>query len=86
MQLYQITFALAAAALIVEIVLPGFLFLGFALGLAVTGLLHFITGEFSVVRDLLVFGVFSAAGFWGLRKIFGKSGDAHDADSDINQY
>ncbi len=86
MQLYQITFAFAALALIVEIMLPGFLFLGFAIGLATTGMLHFITGEFSVVRDVLVFGTASAAGFWALRKFFRKASDAHDADSDVNQY
>lgn len=50
------------------------------------GALHFITGEFSVVHDVLVFGIASAAGFRAPRKFSRKVGDAHDADSDVNQY
>lgn len=86
MQLYHLTFALAAIAVILEITLPSFLFLGFAIGLAATGVVHFVSGEFSLSRDLLIFGSFSALGFGVLRKFFGKAKDARDADSDVNQY
>ena len=60
----------ALAAL--EVIIPGFIFLGFAIGAVVTGLLVLISvlGT-NVPLTILVFAVLSLAAFFAVRKVVG---------------
>ena len=61
---------IALAAL--EVILPGFIFLGFAIGAAVTGLLVLfgLLGS-NVPLSLLIFALLSLLGFLVLRRVVG---------------
>ena len=72
---------------IMELLLPGFIFLGFSIGaLAVTLLLLLNGGLVSGVPPiLLVFAVLSLAAWLALRRIFGtRKGQVKTFDRDIN--
>ncbi|MEM6638242.1 MAG: hypothetical protein AAF667_20430 [Pseudomonadota bacterium] len=72
---------------ILEIVIPAFLFLGFSIGAAVTGLLMFLdvfNGSLPFV--LVVFAVVSLVSWIGLRVAFGtRSHEVRTFKDDINQ-
>ncbi|NOD33601.1 MULTISPECIES: NfeD family protein [unclassified Ruegeria] len=68
---WWIWLAAALALGILEIVLPGFIFLGFAIGAAITGLLLIIPGLTMSLHVLaLIFAVLSLVAWLVLRKLF----------------
>ena len=72
---------------ILEVVLPGFILLGFAVGAVVTGLLVAIgvLGQ-ALAPMVFAFAVASLAGWFGLRAVFGEhSGQVKVRDRDINE-
>ena len=71
---------------ILEIVLPGFIFLGFAIGAATTGVLLLIPGlTQSMPILLLIFAVLSLVAWLGLRRMFAlPTGQVKSFDHDIN--
>ncbi|WP_171098743.1 MULTISPECIES: NfeD family protein [unclassified Ruegeria] len=71
---------------IAEVILPGFIFLGFAIGAALTGLLLWITGMTPVLPVLLlIFAVLSLAAWLGLRRMFAlPHGQVKTFNHDIN--
>lgn len=78
-----------AAALVLgiaEMLIPGFIFLGFAIGAAVVGLaLLGPLGFFSLPAILLIFAVVSLIAWLGLRKYFAlPKGQVKTFDHDIN--
>jgi membrane protein implicated in regulation of membrane protease activity len=76
--------ALALATL--EVIVPGYIFLGFAIGALVlgAGLLAGISGV-SLPLMLVIFAVLSLLAYLGLRKVFGlKTGQVKIWDRDIN--
>ncbi|WP_170425258.1 NfeD family protein [Ruegeria arenilitoris] len=77
----------ALALGILEIVLPGFIFLGFAIGAAVTGLLLVIPGFApSLPVLLLVFAVLSLVAWLILRRMFAlPHGQVKTFNHDINE-
>ena len=83
----------AALALgILEIFAPGFIFLGFAAGAAVTGLLLAVGGPLagwmagSLPMTLLVFAVLSLVAWVALRRVVGvRKGQVKVWDRDINE-
>lgn len=79
---------LAAALVlgILEMLIPGFIFLGFAIGAAVVGLaLLGPLGLLSLPAILLVFAVVSLIAWLGLRKYFAlPKGQVKTFDHDIN--
>lgn len=79
---------LAAALVlgILEMLIPGFIFLGFAIGAAVVGIaLLGPLGLLSVPAILLIFAVISLAAWLGLRKYFAlPKGQVKTFDHDIN--
>jgi inner membrane protein len=89
MELWQIwwVWLVAAAALgILELILPGFMALGFGLGAALVGVLT-ATGLLggNLAMMILVFAVGSLAGWIGLRKWAGvRKGQVKVWDHDIN--
>lgn len=72
---------------IVEVALPGFIFLGFAAGAVLTGILV-ATGLIgaALAPKVFVFAVASLAAWYGLRAVFGKhEGQVKVIDRDINE-
>ena len=72
---------------ILEVVVPGFIFLGFAIGAVATGALIWL-GLLGATLPvlLLVFALASLAAWFGLRRLFGlKRGQAKLWDKDINE-
>ena len=71
---------------ILEVILPGYVFAGFAVGAVLTGgliWLEFLGG--SLPAALVVFAVFSLAGWAIMRVAFGKNlGEVKRWDKDIN--
>ncbi len=76
----------ALALGILEVVLPGFIFLGFAIGGAITGLLLVIPGVApSLPILLLIFAVLSLAAWLTLRRMFAlPHGQVKTFEHDIN--
>ncbi|MEM8630493.1 MAG: hypothetical protein AAGF74_04600 [Pseudomonadota bacterium] len=72
---------------ILEMVVPAFVFLGFAIGAAVVGgLLAIGVLGTSLPTLLVVFAVISLAGWIGLRRSVGiREGQVRHIDEDINQ-
>lgn len=78
--------SLAAVLGIVEVLLPGFVFLGFSIGAVTMGLL-LATGivTLSPAWSLLLFALLSLAGYLLLRLALGKSrGDVRVVTKDVN--
>jgi membrane protein implicated in regulation of membrane protease activity len=71
---------------IVEVALPGFIFLGFAAGAVLTGILV-ATGLLSgVAIKLFVFAIASLVAWYGLKRAFGRhEGQVKVIDRDINE-
>lgn len=93
--MWAIWWAWLVAALvlaILEIFLPGFIFLGFAVGAAITGILVVVGGPLagwmtgSLPLTLLVFAVLSLVAWIVLRKVVGvRQGQVKIWDRDINE-
>lgn len=69
-----------------EVIIPGWIFLGFAIGALVLGVLLLIgvTG-LSLPITLVIFAVLSLIAYIGLRWVFGlKTGQVRTFDTDIN--
>ncbi len=72
---------------VVEVLVPGFIFLGFAIGAVITGVLVGIglLGA-NVPLLILVFALASLAAWFGLHKMFGRrEGQVKLWDKDINE-
>ncbi len=70
---------------VLEVLAPGFIFLGFAIGAVVTGLVVAVgvTGSFPLL--LLIFAVLSLAAWAGLKRGFGRSDtEVKLWDKDVN--
>jgi len=90
--LWWIWLALALGLGILEILAPGFILLGFAIGAAVVGVLLALGGPLgaylggSFTLTLVVFAVFSLIGWIGLRRTMGvRKGQVKTWDRDINE-
>lgn len=85
--LWWVWIAAALLLAVVEIVLPGFLFLGFAIGAAVTGfLLVFAPMALSLPILLVIFAALSLVAWAGLRRIFRlKEGQVRRIYDDVNK-
>lgn len=83
---WWIWLAAALALGILEVVLPGFIFLGFAIGAAITGLILVVPGVVpSLPILLLVFAVLSLAAWLILRRMFAlPHGQVKTFEHDIN--
>jgi membrane protein implicated in regulation of membrane protease activity len=77
---------------ILEVVAPGYIFVGFALGAVATGLI-LLAGVWpagwmdgNLPRHLIVFAVLSVAAWLGLRQLLGvRRGQVKTFDRDINE-
>ena len=69
-----------------EVLVPGYVFLGFALGALGVGLLMTVVSLSGIATMLLIFAVLSLAAYLGLRRVFGlKTGSVKVWDRDINE-
>lgn len=72
---------------VLEVLAPGYIFLGFAIGAVLVGLallLGVVTGA-SLPVLLVIFAVISLAAWWGLRRLMGvREGQVKLWDRDIN--
>jgi len=89
MTLYSLWWVWMAAALvlaILEVLVPGFVFLGFAIGASGVGLILLITGAaFGLPALLLIFAGLSLAAWLVMRRFFAlPKGQVKTFDSDIN--
>ena len=86
-QVWWIWMVIAGVLAILEMVVPAFVFLGFAVGAALTGILMGVgalTGGMGLV--LAVFAVLSLGGWFGLRAAFARNhGRQKLWDRDINE-
>jgi membrane protein implicated in regulation of membrane protease activity len=71
--------------IIAEMVLPSFLFLGFAIGAFTAA---FVVAVFSPSFELILvaFALSSLGGFCVLRYVFRQRGDAHGDGEDVNRF
>ena len=70
----------------IELLVPGFVFLGFSGGAIVTGLLVWLGLEVGLPALLLIFAVVSLANWLVLRRLFGLPGGSVKVwDRDINE-
>ncbi len=72
--------------LIIEVLAPGFIALGFAVGAVLVGILLAVTGLASLPLALLIFAVGSLVAWVAIRKVFGvRKGQVKIWDTDINE-
>ncbi|WP_438990741.1 NfeD family protein [Lentibacter sp.] len=90
--LWWVWLAAAVGLGILEILAPGFILLGFAIGAAVVGVLLAVGGPLGAMLGgsfalmLAVFAVFSLIGWIGLRRTMGvRKGQVKTWDTDINE-
>ena len=76
--------ALALATL--EVIVPGYIFLGFAVGAAVVGLMLLVVQITSLPVILVIFALLSLGAYLAMRRTFGLPGEKPKVwDRDINE-
>lgn len=76
----------AIALIILETMIPGFVFLGFAIGAACVALLVLIGPSIGLPALLVVFGAVSVVAWLIMRRAFGvREGQSKSFDKDINE-
>jgi membrane protein implicated in regulation of membrane protease activity len=83
---HEIALILAAACVIIEMLLPSFLFLAFAIGLAPVALLQWLSGSMSLGRDVLVFAATALLALFVMRRFVRHRHDARRSGDDVNRY
>lgn len=85
MTVWWVWLALAALFAMLEVVLPVFAFLGFAVGAAITGLVLLLGAAPGTGGTLLIFAGLSAVAYGGLRLLLGRAaGEARIVERDVN--
>ena len=78
-------FVLAAMLGIAEVLLPGFVFLGFSAGAVATGILVALGLDLGLGGTLLLYALLSGLAYGALRRLLGRyRGDVRIIDRDIN--
>ncbi|OIP82573.1 MAG: hypothetical protein AUK37_08900 [Rhodobacterales bacterium CG2_30_65_12] len=87
--IWEIWWAWVAAGIglaILEVLAPGFVFLGFAVGAVVVGVLVALGLVLALAWSLVVFAVVSLMAWLALRQVFGiRKGQRTTFDRDINE-
>lgn len=86
--LWELSWVWFSAALILataEVLVPGYVFLGFALGALALGLVLTVITVGGLAITLVIFAVFSLVAYLAMRRMFGlKTGSIKIWDRDIN--
>lgn len=88
MEPYQVTIVIAFAFAVIEIMTLTFIFLSFAMAFLAIALFQFLTGEFSINRDIGIFAAFSIFFTVFFRGLFRRRKDQTGIkqDDDVNAY
>lgn len=88
MEHYQISLLLAAILAIAEITFYTFIFLSFSLSLVLIALVQYLSNDFSLNREIILFSLFSIVFVTLFRKFFYGKRDHKkiDGDDDVNMY
>tara|TARA_B110000503_G_C6944253_1_gene328261 strand:+ start:50 stop:322 length:273 start_codon:yes stop_codon:yes gene_type:complete len=88
MMLWELSWVWFSAALVLataEVLVPGYVFLGFALGAFAVGLVLTVITVGGLAITLVIFAVFSLVAYLAMRRVFGlKTGSVKIWDRDIN--
>jgi membrane protein implicated in regulation of membrane protease activity len=88
MMLWELSWVWFSAALVLataEVLVPGYVFLGFALGALALGLVLTVIQLGGLAVTLVVFAVLSLVAYLAMRRVFGlKTGSVKIWDRDIN--
>lgn len=88
MMLWEMSWVWFSAALVLataEVLVPGYVFLGFALGAFALGLVLTVITVGGLAITLVIFAVFSLVAYLAMRRMFGlKTGSVKIWDRDIN--
>lgn len=83
--LWWVWIAFALVLGLVELMLPGFIALGFAIGAAIMGIIVAVGAGLSLPQSLLAFAVLSLLAWLGLRRFFAlRTGQVKHFDHDVN--
>ncbi len=86
--LWELSWVWFSAALVLataEVLVPGYVFLGFALGAFAVGLVLTVITVGGLAITLVIFAVFSLVAYLAMRRMFGlKTGSVKIWDRDIN--
>lgn len=84
--LWWVWMSAAVVLATLEVILPGYIFLGFAIGAAMMGVLILVgVSATGLAFTLLIFAVLSLVSYLVMRKVFGlRSGQVKIWDTDIN--
>ena len=87
MTAFQITLIAAVVFGIVEMLTMTFIFLGFAFGMLSVSAVQYVTGDYFLNRDLIIFSIVSCIAITVIRRLFGKKSDQQRLQQDdINHY
>ena len=87
MEYYQLSIIAGIILIIIEMITLTFIFLGFGIGAFAVSLVQFLSGDFSLGRDSIVFALFSLISILIFRKLFkGNNDEKKLMEEDINQY
>lgn len=88
MMLWELSWVWFSAALVLataEVLVPSYVFLGFALGAFAVGLVLTVITVGGLAITLVIFAVFSLVAYLAMRRVFGlKTGSVKIWDRDIN--
>jgi len=86
LQPYEVALILGVVILALEMMTGVFICLSIAIGLFSVALMEFLSQDFQLVRDVLVFVFIAMGSFIGLRLAFRSKGDVKTAREDVNDY
>ncbi|MBY0560276.1 hypothetical protein [Hyphomicrobium sp.] len=86
LQPYEVALILGVVILALEMLTGVFICLSLAIGLFSVALTEFLTQNFHLERDVLIFAVVAMGAFIGLRLTFRSKGDVKTTREDVNDY
>lgn len=86
LQPYEVALILGVVILALEMLTGVFICLSLAIGLFSVALTEFLSQNFHLERDVLIFAVVALGSFIGLRLTFRSKGDVKTAREDVNDY
>lgn len=86
LQPYEVALILGVVILALEMLSGVFICLSLAIGLFSVAMVEFLSQNFHLERDVLIFVVVALGSFIGLRLTFRSKGDVKTAREDVNDY
>ncbi len=83
---YEVALIIGVVILALEMISGLFICLSIAIGLFSVALIEFLSQNFHLERDVLIFAVVAIGSFIGLRLTFRSKGDVKIARKDVNDY